>query len=335
MRYWQVASGSLGRQYADAFLRYGMAFVGGTANVAKMSEVGVGDRIILKKGMSDILAVGDIVERNGKHRGVNDKEWLRDFDGWDLRAYCLVDWHIPEKPLKATGEGLTRSTIQGVNRKELKYLADKVVGEIPAQAHIQPEPADTATVEYDEIVDYLIRQGLRAGAAEELTATFIRIRRLARYYWNGVPWESVREHETRTFLVMPLLLALGWAEQQIKIELPVRNGGRADVACFSKPFRQGSQDCVLIVETKGFSQGLDYAGGQAERYAKQFPECRLIAVSNGYCYKTWVRQPDAPWERKPTAYLNLLRPKRNYPLDPDGVKGCLEVLSALLPNSGQ
>ncbi len=181
MRYWQVASGSLGRQYAEAFLRYGMAFVGGTRNTAKMAEVGVGDRIILKRGTSDIVAVGDIVERNGMHRGVNDKEWLRDFDGWNLSAYCFVDWHIPDKPLIAKGRGLTRYTIQGVNRKELQYLADQMVGEVPAQEHIQPEPAATSPVDNDQIVDYLIRQGLRPGAAEELTATFNRIRRLARY----------------------------------------------------------------------------------------------------------------------------------------------------------
>jgi len=31
---------------------------------------------------------------------------------------------------------------------------------------------------------------------------------------------DIREHETRTFLVIPLLLALGWAEQQLKIEMP-------------------------------------------------------------------------------------------------------------------
>src|SRR6266705_5401642 len=117
----------------------------------------------------------------------------------------------------------------------------------------------------------MIVQGLRPSAADELTNTIRKIRLLADYYYKQSWWEDVREHETRTFLVVPLLLALGWAEQQLKIEFPVPRVGRVDIACFTGPFLQCSdEDVVVLIETKGFSSGLDFARGQAEAYATQF-----------------------------------------------------------------
>lgn len=330
MQYWQIAAGSQGRDYAKDFLRFGMAFVGGPQQMSKMAEVEVGDRVLLKRGMSHIMAVGEVVQRDGKHRGENDKKWLMDFDGWELPSYCFVDWHQPEKVI--VQKGLTRATIQNVGNQQLRDVADKVIVDVPVNKKLDPEPVETSLVDDQTIIEDLIRQGLRPGAAEELISTFNRIRLLARYYYRR-RWEDVREHETRTFLVIPLLLALGWAEQQIKIELPVKNRGRADIACFSQPFWRRSGECVLNVETKGFSQGLDYAPNQAKRYAEQFENCRVVVVSNGYCYKAWSRQGSEWSVGTPSGYLNLLEPRDRYPLDPGNVPSCLEVLKLLLPNS--
>lgn len=329
MNYWQIASGSFGRDYADQFIRFGMAFVGGEEKVAVMSQVDEGDRVILKWGRSKIVAVGDIVNRGGKHRGQDDKEWLRDFDGWDLRAYCFVDWHVPDNPLEA--EGLTRATIQRVKKKELIKLSDRIVATVPTKEDCDPEPEETDPIEDKQILSFLIQEGLRPGSAEDLTAAFNRIRLLAQYYYSSHQWEDIREHETRTFLIIPLLLALGWAEQQLKIELPVAGRQRADIACFSKPYKGNNEDCIILIETKGFSQGLDYAQDQAREYAKHFPNCQVVLVSNGYCYKAFCRNKSGSFSEKPSAYLNLLKPPNRYPLDPQNVAGSLEALRLLLP----
>lgn len=330
-QYWRVASGAFGRDYAKDFIRYGMAFVGGDAKVAAMATVNVNDRILMKRGISEVVAVGKVVERDGEHRGQDDKEWLRDFDGWDLRAYCFVEWHVPEEPIKT--KGLGRGTIQRVRKQHLRDLAEEVLTTVPACRTAAPEPGPTRPVEDLEILGFLIRQGLRPGAAEDLTTTFNRVRLLARYYYDQHNWPDVREHETRTFLVIPLLLALGWAEQQIKIELPLTGRKRADVACFPRPFAKGLDDkCVLIVETKGFSQGLDYAQDQAKEYAEHFPNCRVVAVTNGYCYKAFTREANGMFPVVPSAYLNLLKPRDKYPVNPD-VEGCMEALRLLLPGT--
>jgi hypothetical protein len=331
MNYWQIAAGSFGRDYGDQFVRFGMAFVGGDTQVKAMDEVAIGDRILLKRGRSEILAAGEVVEREGRHNGKNDKDWLRDFDGWDLRGYCFVRWHVPQKPVVA--EGLTRATIQRVNIKGLRDVADRVIADNEPKISCDAEPGPTQDVSDERILSHLVRQGLRPGSAEELTQALNRIRLLAQYYFE-TNWDEVREHETRTFLVVPLLLALGWAEQQIKIELPVVERQRADVACFSKPYVENPGDCVMLIETKGFSQGLDYAPGQAREYARHFPNCKVILVSNGYCYKAFCRDGEGAFSQTAAAYLNLLHPKTAYPLDPTNVKGCLEALTLLLPNQG-
>jgi hypothetical protein len=49
-------------------LRHGIAFVGGANQF--------GDKVILKRGMSQIVAVGRVAERNGKFKGDEDKDWL-------------------------------------------------------------------------------------------------------------------------------------------------------------------------------------------------------------------------------------------------------------------
>jgi len=332
-KYWQIAGGSFGRDYSDLFIKFGMAFVGGDSQT--MKEVEKGDIVLLKKGLYQIVAVGEVAERDGKHRDCGDKSWLRDIDGWDLQAYCYVDWRVPDTPIQTNG--LTRATIQKVPQDKHKQLADSIL-QLPVCAY-KLEPSKTELIDDNQILKFLISEGLRPSAADDLTNTFRRIRLLADYYYHYPKWEDIREHETRTFLIVPLLLALGWAEQQIKIELPSSKGkmsgskGKIDIACFSKAYLRKDDECVLIIETKGFSSGLDYAPEEARGYVKAFPSCQILVVSNGYCYKTYIRKDSGDFSTMPSAYLNLLNPRDKYPLDPDNVKGALDVLRWLLPTA--
>ena len=330
MAYWQVAAGSTGRDYSSRFVRHGLAFVGGDWQCDAMAQVQPDDVVILKRGMGQIVAVGTVATRDGQHRGQGDKPWLRDFDGWDLAAWCNVDWHVPPSPVAVTG--LTRATIQGVGRQHLIEAADRVLADHPVRLDYEPEPGPTQEVGEEHIVTHLVRLGLRPGDADELTQAMRRIRLLARFYL-GRDWGLTKEHETRTFLVVPLLIALGWAEQRIQVELAVPGVGRADVACFRVPVTHVDQagDCVMLIETKGLSQGLDYAPEQAHRYAEKFPSCQVVLVTNGYCYKAYKRATDGTFALQPSAYLNLMEPRTRYPIDPVNVGGALDVLEMLLP----
>jgi hypothetical protein len=326
-KYWQIAAGSSGRDYSDQFIRFGMAFVGGENACATMADVSPGDIVILKRGKSQIHAVGEVVERDGKYKGDGDKGWLSDFDGWNLSAYCYVNWRVPECPVK-TKALLTRHTIQRTHQQEHKEIADQLI-HLPIQPY-ESEPEPTQPISDDEILRFLIGEGLRPAAADDLTDTFRRIRVLANYYYSECKWEEIREHETRTFLIVPLLLALGWAEQQLKIEFPITSG-RVDTVCFSRPYHRKKKECVALIEAKSFASGLTYAPQQARNYAQAFPTCKVLVVSNGYCYKAYRRTEEGTFSDKPSAYLNILNPQNAYPLDPRHVKGALDVLRWLMP----
>lgn len=77
--------------------------------------------MVLKAGQSSIVATGKVVARNGRHVGRNDKDWLHDFDGSNLPAYCYVDWKKPAQPVPV--KGLTRATIERINLENLRAEA--------------------------------------------------------------------------------------------------------------------------------------------------------------------------------------------------------------------
>ena len=247
MCYWQIATGAEGRHYAEYMLQYGIALVGGEEYIDTIQEVQPGDVVILKSGITEIVAAGHAVERNGVCSGERES---RDFDGWDLGGYCYVNWHIPPAPI-AVG-GLAIGTILGVHDIRPRNKADNIMNIYDVQTLYDPEP-DTQQIDDEQILNFLIREGLRPGSAEDLTGAFCQIRRLARYYRDHA-WDDTREHEAQTFLVIPLLLALGWAEQQIKIEYPVVKQQKADIVCFSRPYSQPDRQCEIVIETKRFTR---------------------------------------------------------------------------------
>jgi hypothetical protein len=182
MNYWQVAAGSDQRDYSSDFIRFGLAFVGGEKQIATLREVAEGDTIILKRGMQQIVAAGIVVKRGSSHFGVDDKLWLRDFDGWNLNAYCHVEWHEPPQPVPV--KGLTRSTIQRVWQNDLIREADQIIGTYPARTQLHAEPNPTRTVGDEELIEHLIRNNFRISQAEQLGEAFRTIRRLANYYYQ-------------------------------------------------------------------------------------------------------------------------------------------------------
>jgi len=331
MTYWQVAAGDRGREYSDLFFKYGIMCVGGD-NQKTLRNIKEGDIVILKRGRSEILGAGKIIERDGIVNA-EDEKWLGDFDGWNLKAYANVEWHRPEESIQAP-QLLGMRTILKVPNRQHQEKADEIIAKYPRlRSEPKPNLNEISLLKDEEIVEYLISKGFRPGNAEELTNTFNRIRLLANFYYNECDWKEVREHETRTFLIIPLLFALGWSEQKLKIELGIKDRKRVDIAAFSKSFVKALDDemeyCKLIIESKGFQFGLGNVRKQAIAYAEAFPNCEKVIVSNGFCYKAFSKKGDT-FSTIPTAYTNLLKPTNKHPLYPNS-EGTLGVFKLLLP----
>ena len=118
---------------------------------------------------------------------------------------------------------------------------------------------------------------------------------------------------------MPLLVALGWSEQRIKIKWR-----HTDIVLFGRPYERGAKPDV-IVESKRIHEGLKGAQGQVRRYAKEFPDCGRLVVSDGLRYYLYERQGrDWAFETDLAAYMNLLKLKARHPYLAN-VGGALEL----------
>jgi hypothetical protein len=335
---WQISAGDSGRDYSDVFLRFGLMAVGpGQLGPYETDDeyrdrsswawrdwmrdfcVGVGDRdyVILKQPYRRrawrIAAVGQV------HGDYQWREQLADVEGWDLQHTHDVSWRRPtEDPIINTG--FVRRTIAKVGAGEVERRALEL-WETGAPLSPDPLPAPAEKVELDDLIDGLIDQGLPVSRAEEVVATLSRVTRLARWYDQHS--SNVGEHEIRTFLIVPLLLALGWGEQQIKIEYQ-----RVDVALFAGPYADGAQP-TTVIESKRLHDGLsDAVAEQAKGYAAGFGSCERLLVSDGVRYKLSERAADGSWPDK--AYGNLLNLLARHPLD-GNIKGAPELFYALLP----
>ena len=342
--YWQVAAGEGPRDYANLFLQFGVMLMGDARHgsflehpekyrghkdwrrkvVTLADKVKRGDAVVLKKGHGAngrIVAVG---------RVKSDYEFFPQFDdvdGWDLRHGRRVEWFRPRSPEQAIG--LARGTISRVHKSELKNVADDILIRKCARVEANGIPQAAGRLSDDSLVKQLALNGPQGPDTSALKATIRSVRELAAWY---IPHMSrISEHEVRTFLIIPLLMALGWKEKQIRIEWGVGQS-RADTALFREEFTKDTKP-HLILESKRFGMSLDRVERQATKYAGG---CNRILTSTGDRYWLFEKSPCEEWDRGAMrqkhlrAYMNLFRLKDRHPYLPN-VGGAPELLKSLMP----
>lgn len=151
-------------------------------------------------------------------------------------------------------------------------------------------------------------------------ATFSSLQRVASWYSNESKQPEGRpsEQETVCYLVIPLLLSLGWSQQTAAIEW-----NRLDVALFrGMPPTDATLEC--IVEAKLLDRSVFRPFGQALEYALQPGRqgCDRLVVTDGIRYALHRR---AGKDFELEAYLNVLDPRDSYP-----VLGCAGAVQAVL-----
>lgn len=276
--------------------------------------------MLLKEGLHKILAAGIVTSRNGSIGGVDDKAWVRDIEGWDLRAYRYVEWHLPADPVQTTG--LARSTINRCHDKRHLDLADDILKSPPVEP--QPEPPGPTLIAPQEMALFLAEVG-----PIDQSALLDHLEQVRVYYVDQDVWEQKWDADvTRDRLVQPLLLSMGWKATQISKNVVGR--GLGHLLCAFPQDKKPSAENVLVVECRPWYHGVDLDGEQAQAVANRFPSTLALAVTNGVAVKLYSREPVARmFKTQAAAYCNLTRLTERCSFDPS-ILGARVVLRWLV-----
>lgn len=337
-KYWLIAAGDELRDYSEVFTRFGIMLVGpgdlgnyfenqkvyeeiGEHTVPRFAkEVQPRDVVILKRGVTSIIAAGIVDKRKDSYFYC---EVFGDVEGFSLQHGRYVTWYRPKKEVRT--KGLARGTLTRTNKSHIHQIAEHIINENKPTHSIKIPPPAKDVVD-EELIRHLIERGLSSGQAEDVIRAFSRIRRLGRWYedhWKerAHAGEDISEHETRTFLISPLLLALGWPEQRLKIEWK-----RLDIAFFETNYSPGDSP-MMILESKKLYHPLLGAEEQVKNYSEKFPNCKKLVTSNGIRYLLFAKENNK-WT--PKAYLNLLKLLERHPYYVE-IGGAPDLLTQLLP----
>ena len=181
----------------------------------------------------------------------------------------------------------------------------------------------------DDIGQGLFSRGLSLNAVDELLRAIGRQRRLLRWYYeHGRASDRPTEHEVVAYMVLPMLLSLGWSEQLLAVEWH-----KVDLAAFrhTPTVRSG---CVLVCEAKGVGHGLQDALEQAVKYVQRLSleNCRKIMLTQGgrfYLFERSAGTGNDGWDPNPSGYFNVENVRRRYLVPPD--TDALETMMKLTP----
>lgn len=326
---WQIGTGDGSRSYAWVFFDLGIACLGSgdpgpwgekmamlhyNANKADKKKVGSlakveqGQWVIARKGLNEIMGVGRVTSR------IQWSSVLEDVEGWDLQHYVNVEWFRPTTDsgrITFQNNPLPQYTISGCYKPEVyERIADTDFESVAPTRPIE-SIAPSNRVEIKQLATSLLDLGVRVQDADNVVAAIERIIRLTSWYISNGP---VSEDEIRSFLVNPLMVALGWPEQRIKLEHHA-----IDVALYKDAIsRKTNTAPEWIIEVKTFGNGLAFSDAQLLRYANKFPACKNFVATNGHRYVLFVREgAGAPLRH--SGYFNLLNLKDSNVLNPQSL----------------
>lgn len=321
---WQVGAGDTERSYGHICIKYDVMIAGpgsrGAFEEERYADLGDirnslrrfckearrGDVVLLRLGTGDVLAVGEIADDAAECR-----EAFADVDGWELQHARRVRW-LPNTansfPSKTLG-GQVR-TFAAVNVEPVRtWVQGLQVAEADLVRELAVLPQAGASLDAAELGKRLFIEGLPSEYVDRLMATFASLQRIASWYSNDTKRPAGRpsEQETVCYLVIPLLLSLGWSQQTAAVQW-----NYVDIALFrGMPPTEATLACV--VEAKLLGRSVFSPLGQAREYALKPGRdgCDRLIVTDGIRYALHRREGE---EFKMQAYLNILDMRDNYPI---------------------
>lgn len=282
--------------------------------------------VVLRLGTSLVYGVGRVV---GEYEYCEE---FNDVDGWTIAHVRRINWlwKNSEKPKEFNTYTLKwGDTTQLLDAPEVKvWLESLEISDTKCEQELGglPNLVDDANVSIDDISEYLFDKGVASDSISSLLDQIGEFVRIAKWYRGLAKWPS--EHETVTYLVVPLLRALGWTPQRMAIEW-----NKIDVALFSSLPRE-DKSLSIVVEAKKMESTILSAREQAEGYAneKGRSNCRRVIVTDGLRYGVYTRGDKNSGQIDKFslyAYLNLTRLRNHYPIYQ--CEGAKHALLAMAP----
>lgn len=274
-----------------------------------------GDIVVLRLGTNIVLGVGQIV---------GEYEWLEcfgDVDGWDLNHVRRVKWlwNGINKPKYFNTYALKQGdTTQEMTSDVVKeWLSELVISEESYNRKLVVLPNEGRSIDQNEIAEYLFEKGISSNSIENLTKEFDELRRIAKWYVRIN--ETPSEFETVSYLVVPILRALGWTPQKMAIEWH-----KVDLALFDQLPRK-DENLSVVVEVKRKGNSCLTAMSQAQGYAQGKLNCKRLIVTDGLRYGTYIKSEN---EYQLQAYFNLTDLRESYPIyNCSGIKEALKIMT--------
>lgn len=299
---WQLGGGPASRPYADVFLKHGVGLIGpGDAGAWKperdddefeggfvrrfVSEMQVGDVVLLRTGIATITAVGIVA---------SDYMYLNQFDdvnGWDLQHARRIRWiRLPQEYTFGTQVfGANPTRCSRIWNEEVKDYAGRFLNSPPTHWQETPLPELPGEEPGLDKVPLAI-EGIVA-QAQDLAGLF-----LDHQNFGDCPTED----EMVAHFVVPFLQALGWPPERIAVKWRY-----IDVALFeSLPRIPGN--CRFVIEAKRFGAGVEGALEQAKGYVETLGVPCDVIVADGIRYRMYSCENGFA----PVAYANLIRLKQ-------------------------
>lgn len=353
---WQIAAGDTVRSYADLCLQWGVVLFGPgyqgpwpdceaplrddgeTQNkiglIRKYHEdINGGDIVVLRLGTSEVYGVGRV---EGPVKWYDD---FGDIDGWDIQLVRRVKWcwKAANGEPKRFGTWTLKwgDTIQRLDRTGpvFEWLLQLPEGdtELPALPSSCRPNEPIPQIDIGELAEYLFDQGTAAGAINALAESMRGLQQIASWYRRRGTHPS--ESETVAYLVVPLLRTLGWTPQRMAVEWD-----KIDIALFDRLqltdfdcFQRTDENLAAVVEVKRLGHSCLSSKNQGTQYAcsSRREKCSRLVLTDGIRYAIYVKKTNGTFSESPTAYMNLNRMVRSYPvLKCEGAPKALSLLAA-------
>jgi hypothetical protein len=344
MKIWQIATGEPGRDYRQIFFDYDLMILGpgnpGDANKFNYKKGAPnsiyrqihsfaysphpGDRILMRFA-HDVIGVGQIPE--GDEYQYCHNNMFQCVYGWDLQHCRRVLW----------AEGLALGSLAKVFKDAKQkpsftqvhehHIVDSVreIDKSYFNRPLKPLPIDTGIYKEEELGVELFRAGISNRNIDEILKALEQASRLCAWYKTTDQKPRPSEHEIISHVALPIFLGLGWSHQQIAIEW-----NRVDMAFF-KTTPTKPENCIMILEAKGFGQALSDVLEQPIEYVKYqgLSNTRYIITTDGANLFVYGRLGQE-WNPNPIGYINFMSLRKQYAL-PENTN-LVKTLVSLQPN---